>query len=157
MTEPAPVHDELTPEEVHDKWLRALAELDNLRKRKAKEIEDARDQGEAYAASVFLPIIDDMRRAMEAMNRPRARKKDILEGIQLVFNRFGAILEQLSIEGFESEGRRFTYELMEAITEVPTREALPGTVVGEIERGYTRRGRLLRPAKVAVAVEPKEE
>jgi len=149
--------DELTPEEVRDKWLRCMADLENLRKRKAKEVEEARDLGERNAISAFLPIIDDMYRALDAMGKPRARKKDILEGIQLVFGKFTQLLAQLEVAGFESEGRTFTYELMEAIAEVPTHNVLPGTVVGEVERGYTRRGRLLRPAKVAVAVKPKEE
>lgn len=156
MTQPAqPDPPPQTPDdaEVYDKYLRCMADLENLRKRKAKEVEDAREQGEAYAASVFLPIIDDFQRAMEAMSKPRARKKDILKGLNLVFEKFGTLLEQLSIEGFESEGQKFTYDLMEAISQVPTRDALPGTVVQQIERGYTRKGRLLRPAKVAVAVE----
>lgn len=144
-------------DDAHDKYLRSLAALENLRIKKNREIELAREQGEVHVAAAFLPIIDDFYRAMAEMGKPRARKKDILEGIQLVFNKFCTLLEQLSIQGFESEGQKFTYEIMEAIAEVPTRDALPGTVVGEIERGYTRGGKLLRAAKVAVAVAPKEE
>jgi molecular chaperone GrpE len=148
---------EQSTEQHHEKYLRALASLDNLRKQKAKEVEEARDQGEAYTASMILPIIDDFHRAMTEMVKPRARKKDILEGIQLIFLKFSALLEQLTIEGFETEGRKFTYDIMTAIAEVPTRDALPGTVVGEAARGYMRKGKLLRPAQVVVAVEPKEE
>ena len=143
-------------DDTQDKYLRALASLENLRKQKLKEVSTAREDGEAYVATAFLPIIDDFQRAMEAMNKPRARKKDILDGINLVFAKFGALLEQLSIQGFDSEGQKFTCEIMNAIAEVPTRDAWPGTVVGEIERGYMRGGKLLREAKVAVAVEPKE-
>lgn len=152
--DPAPTEDDC--EYDHDRYLRALASLENLRKQKSREVEAARDQGEAAAISAFLPIIDDMYRAMEAMGKPRARKKDILDGVQFVFDKFRSLLDQLEVNGFESEGQKFTYELMEAVVEVPTADALPGTVVGEAERGYMRKGKLLRPAKVAVAVEPKE-
>lgn len=156
MIESTEETQEETPEVVRDKLLRAQAELVNMQKRYQRQVEEARDQGEARTALAILPIIDDFRRAMAEMSKPRTRKKDILEGIRLVFNKFGSVLEQLTIEGFESEGQQFTYELMEAIAEIPTSKALPGTVVGEEARGYMRRGKLLRPARVAVAVAPKD-
>lgn len=143
-------------DDTQDKYLRTLAALENLRKQKLKEVEAARADGEAYVANTFLPIIDDFQRAMEAMNKPRARKKDILEGINLVFAKFGTLLEKLSIQGFESEGQEFTCQVMNAIAEVQTDDVAPGTVVGEIEKGYMRNGKLLREAKVAVAVEVRE-
>jgi molecular chaperone GrpE len=151
---------DLVPAEEVDyepKWKRALADLENLRKKKNKQIDEAVTQGEADAIKKFLPVLDDMHRAMAAMSNPSATKEALLEGLQSVFNKFGVVLEQLAVQGFEAEGEKFTYEIMEAVAEVPTRDALPGTVVQEFEPGYTRGGRLLRAAKVSVAVEPKDE
>src|SRR5690606_19025719 len=105
------------------------------------------------AATVFLPIIDDFRRAIESIqNSKRISKQEVLDGILLLFRKLQHALRQLEIEGFESKGQRFAAELMEAIVQVPTREQLPGTVVEELEAGFLRRGKLLRPARVAVAV-----
>lgn len=151
------IQQEPVVDETQEKYVRALADLENLRKKKNQQVEEARIRGEEHVASEMLPIIDDFYRAMAEMTKPRARKKDILEGVQLVFNKFCTLLERLEIQGFESEGQQFTYEIMEAIAEVPTKAALPGTVVGEVEKGYTRGGKLLRAAKVAVAIAPPEE
>jgi len=139
-----------------DKYLYALAELENLRKRKQREIELARDQAEAAVAQAFLPIVDDFQRALEAFRpvRGRGAKKKVLEGVALIFNRLQSILAQLQIAGFDAEGKAFTAELMEAICEVPSRDLPPGTVVKQLSSGFTRRGKLLRPAQVAVAVSP---
>lgn len=149
----------MSSEETEEKLLRALAEIENMRKRKAKEVEQARDQGEAYVAHAFLEVIDDFERAFNAMKNTKGRmgKKQILGGLQLVFDKFGKVLEKLELEGFDAEGKKFQAELMEAIAETPTRALPPGTVAGQVRKGYKRRGNLLRPAQVAVAVEPKED
>jgi molecular chaperone GrpE len=140
-------------EDIHDKYLRALANLDNLQKRTRKDVELARDQAEAEVILAFLPLIDDFRRALEADADPALTREQARQGYELVFRKFGSILENLEVKGFEAIGQRFTGELMEAITQVPTRALPAGTVVGQIEQGFTRRGKLLRAAKVAVAKE----
>lgn len=151
--------DAAPEEDAHSKYLRALAELENLRKRTQKEVAQARDQGEAYVAQAILPIIDDFQRALEAITTVKGRnaKEQIREGMVLVFSKLTATLRQLEVEGFASKGQAFTYELMEAVAQVPTRELAPGTVVAELEQGFTRKGKLLRPAKVSVAIAPKDD
>lgn len=148
----------LSAEAERDGRLRALAELDNLRKQKNLEIAQTRDQAEEYVIREFLEVIDDFERAFEIIPHIRGRgaKQKVAEGFQLIFDKFRSVLRRLEIEGFSSEGQRFNAELMQAIGKTPTLALPPGTVAGEAKRGYTRRGRLLRPAQVSVAVPPEE-
>ena len=148
----------LDAEQERDGRLRALAALENLRKQKNEEILQARSQGEAHVAHAFLDVVDDFERALSAMQTitGRGTKKKILDGLQLVFDKLGYVLEKLEIEGFEAEGKRFQAELMEAIAQTPTRALPPGTVSGQVRKGYRRRGQLLRPAQVVVSTEPEE-
>lgn len=159
-----PARDEseapLDAEEWRDKALRALAELENMRKRKTKEIEQARDQGETFVATKFLEVVDDFQRALASMADAKEvdqiSRTELIDGVQRIFGKFIAVLKQLEIEGFKTEGQRFAAELMEAIAQVPTKSLPPGTVATEFSQGFTRRGRLLRAAQVGVAV-PEEE
>lgn len=145
--------------EMKDKLLRSLATIENMRKQKAIEVAEARDQGEADVARLFIEVLDNMDRAFVAMkdaDGPEAMD-GIKEGFQLVFDHFGRVLDQLEIKGYDYEGKKFFAEVMEAIAEKPTHELPPGTVTDQICRGYTRKGRLLRAAQVVVAVAPKED
>lgn len=146
---------ELSVEDEHDGRLRALASLENLRKQKMREVVEARSQGEAYVANAFLEVLDDFERALSSMETitGRGTKKKVLEGLQLIFDKFGQVLGQLEIQGFESEGREFQAKLMDAIAVTPSKMLPPGTVTDQVRRGYLRRGELLRPAQVVVTKE----
>lgn len=157
----------LSAEDERDGRLRALAALENLRNQKNQEIAQARDQGEAYVATAFLEVVDDFERALKAMTMIAEVDADevalnfkptreIVEGLQLVFDKFGQVLARLEIEGFETEGQRFQAELMDAIAQSPQRALPPGVVSDQARKGYMRRGKLLRPAQVVVTVESDE-
>lgn len=150
----------LQPEELRDRYLRSLADLENMRKRTQRQIDDARTQGEEHVARAFLPIVDDMARAMrslvEANEHTPFNKDEVLAGWQSIFAKFVHTLKTLEIEGFQTEGQRFSAELMEAVVQVPRKDLKAGTVVAQLSSGYTRRGKLLQPATVAVAV-PEDE
>lgn len=148
--DPVPV-----PVDYKDKYLRALADLENLRKRTQREIAEAHDHVENAAISAFLPLVDDFKRALEWDANTDVTREQAREGWQLVFQKLGHVLDGLEIKGFESVGQTFTAELMEAITQVSVPTLPPGTVVEQIEQGFTRRGKLLRAAKVAVASKEK--
>lgn len=158
MNEPAmsDVEAPFDPEEWRNSALRAMAELDNYRKRMNKQLELARDRVEAETIQKFLDLADDMRRMIDAFKTARgpSMRKQMLDGAQLVFARFMNILEGMGTTGFQSQGQRFAAERMEAIAKTPTSTLPPGTVVDELAQGFTRHGRLLRPAKVVVAALP---
>lgn len=146
-----------TPESLHDKYLRALASLENLRKRTTKDVAAARDQGETAILLALLPVLDDFQRALEWDANPDVNREQAREGWELVFRKFGNMLEGLGVAAFESVGQKFTAELMEAVSQVPVKMLPAGTVVGEVEKGYKRGDRLLRPARVAVSTLAQEE
>lgn len=146
-----------TPETLQDKYLRALANLENLRKRTSKEVAAARDQGETAILLSLLPVLDDFQRALEWDANSDVSREQAREGWELVFRKFGVMLDGLGVAGFESVGQQFTAELMEAVSQVPIKMLPAGTVVGEVEKGYKRGGRLLRPARVAVSTLAQEE
>lgn len=144
-----------TPEDYKDKYLRAIAELDNLTKRTKKDIAQARDEGEVKVAQAFLPLVDDFKRMLAhlAGAGDTIPRKDLEEGLGLLHARFDQTLRWIEVEGFQVEGEKFAAELMEAVAQVPSRKLPPGTVVDELEQGFMRRGKLLRPARVAVSIE----
>lgn len=142
---------------LHDKYLRALASLENLRKRTVKDVAAARDQGETAILLELLPVLDDFKRALEWDANPDVSRMQAREGWELVFRKFGAMLDGLGVAAFESVGQKFTADLMEAVSQVPMKALPAGTVIGEVEKGYKRGDRLLRPARVAVSTLAKEE
>jgi molecular chaperone GrpE len=139
-----------------DKYLRALAELENLRKRHEIELRQAREQGRREAfRDVTLPIVDDVERTFQAFMDPTSTTnlEAMREGTQAVTQKARRTLSLQSIEAFETVGKPFKASHMEAIAKAPAKGLPPGGVVYEAERGYMIDGQLLRPAKVVVAEE----
>lgn len=159
MTEPALTEADapLDADDLMAKYKRALADLENLRKRKERDVELARTQAEEQVARVFLDLTDDFRRALEGIAGGEATKEQVLEGVSLLFEKLKHNLRQLEIEGFETEGQQFTAELMEAVAQAPSKTLAAGTVTKTLSQGFKRRGKLLRPAQVVVAVAEQED
>lgn len=142
-----------------EKALRAMAELENYRKRMTKEMLQARDQVEADVIQRFLDLADDMRRMIDSFRTAEGPDvhHQMLEGAKLVQARFMNILEGLETTGFDSKGQQFAAELMEAIATAPSKQLPAGTVVEELSQGFKRRGKVLRAARVVVATLPPGE
>lgn len=161
MNEPARIESEapLSAEELQDKYRRALAELENHRRRAAKDVVSARTEGEERALGLVVGLYDDFIRAIQAIESTKGRnaKEQVLEGVTLLFGKFKHVLTQLEVEGFSAAGEQFSAALMEAIGQVPSRTLPPGTVAEQLAQGFTRRGRLLRPAQVLVATAAPED
>jgi molecular chaperone GrpE len=136
--------------EEHERLLRAAADLDNYRKRAAREREDVQRFGVEKLVKDLLPAVDDLDRALAA-----ARPDDPLaKGVKLVRNVLEQALAKHGVVGFSAMGERFDPALHEALLQVPTAEQPPGTVVIEHARGFKLHDRLVRPALVGVAIEP---
>ena len=138
-----------------DKCLRAMAELENIRKRSAREVDDARRYGVANFARELLNVQDNLVRALEAMtmeNKHDAKAhKSMVEGVEMVANQLSAALTKMDIKLITSMGEKFDPKLHQAMFEVPTNDHEPGVVVQEVQPGYTIAGRLLRPAMVGIS------
>ena len=141
--------------ETYDRYLRSVAELDNFRKRTRKEIEDARIDAQARVLREMLPVVDNLERALAAAGGNEAGNgHSIVEGVRLVLRQFHQALERVGVVPVPAQGVPFDPAQHEAVSQMETGEAAPGSVVGVLQSGYRIGDRLLRPALVVVAKAP---
>jgi molecular chaperone GrpE len=144
--EPEPVPD------YKDQWLRAAAELDNVRKRARRDVAAAESRGIAKLAKELLPALDNFERALAAAEeQPENRDHHLTDGIRLVQTELLAALARVGIEPDSPKGQRFDPHRHEAVAQQPIDGAEPGTIVEVYSAGYTYGDDVLRPAKVVVA------
>ncbi|MDI9835128.1 nucleotide exchange factor GrpE [Streptomyces sp. KAU_LT] len=147
---PTPPEDEYTAElkELEDRWRRALADLDNLRKRHARELERERAAERSRTAAAFLPVVDNLELALShAGSDPDA----IVEGVRAVRDQAVNVLELLGYRRHAETGVAFDPARHEVVGVVQDSDASPGTVVAVLRPGYGDGERQLRPAAVTVA------
>jgi molecular chaperone GrpE len=132
-----------------DRYLRAAADLENLRKRQKREIDDAKLESKSRVLKEMLPVVDNLERAIEHATA-QAGTNPIVEGVQLVLRQFLTAFERLEVTPIEAGGQPFDPNLHEAISQQDSDQP-PGTVVQVLQRGYKSGDRLLRPALVVVA------
>jgi len=141
--------------EFRDKHLRALAEIENVRRRGEKEKADALRYAATNFAKDILGVADNLRRAIEAVPDDAAESdgpvKTLIEGVELTERELLSIFERHGIKPIAADGQRFDHNLHQAMMEVPDTGQPSGTVVQVLQSGYTIHDRLLRPAMVGVA------
>lgn len=136
--------------EEHERFLRAAADLENYRKRAAREREEIQKFGIEKVLKDLLPAMDGLDRALAAAPADDA----LAEGVRLVRASLEQALARHGVVAFSALGERFDPAQHEALLQVPTSEQPPGTVVLEHARGFKLNDRLVRPAMVGVAVAP---
>ena len=142
--------------DMRDKMLRTLAEMENLRKRTAKEVADARAYGITGFARDVLDIADNLQRALDAVPSETRESADpmlkaLIEGVELTERSLLNALEKNGVKKFDPSGGKFDPNFQQAMYEVPDASVPPGTVVQVVQAGYMIGDRVLRPALVAVA------
>jgi molecular chaperone GrpE len=136
--------------EEHDRHLRAVADLENYKKRAARERDEMQKFAVERLVKDLLPVVDNLDRALAA-----APPDDPLSGgVKLVLKVLEESLGKHGVKSFRALGQPFDPRQHEAIMSMPTAEAAPGTVVSEHGRGFTLNERLVRPALVVVAAPP---
>ena len=136
--------------ELNDKYLRQVAEFDNYRKRTMKEKAELIKNGGERVMESILPVLDDFERALQNMSKDE-NAKEILTGIELIYNKFTSILKQNGLQKIETEGKDFDTDYHEAIAMVPApTEELKGKVLDCVQTGYMLNDKVIRHAKVAV-------
>jgi len=135
-----------------DRLARLQAEFDNFRKRNAREQQDFRDYALAEALKSLLPILDSLDRALKTAG---VSVQDFRSGIELIDKQFHDALARLGVEPVPAEGAVFDPNLHQAVQMVDTGEVEDNHVIDELQRGYRIKDRLLRPAMVRVAHNPK--
>jgi molecular chaperone GrpE len=134
--------------DTHERLLRTAAEFDNFRKRTQKEKEDARRYAVESLLKDFLPVADNLERALE--HAEEHDPKQVVEGVRLVQKMLEAALAKHGVVGFSARGQQFDPNLHEALMQQES-DAPAGTVISEMARGYKLHDRLVRPAAVVVA------
>lgn len=134
--------------ELSEQLLRRLAEFDNFRRRTEREKCDISDTVAGETVKPFLAILDDFERALKV----ECASADYARGVELIYQRMVDALKKIGVEAVQAEGAAFDPNLHHAIEMVETEEAEDHTVVADLLKGYTFRGRLLRPSMVKVAV-----
>ena len=136
--------------DLYDRLLRARAEFDNARRRGERERSDFLQFAATDLVREILPVVDDFERALKVETADRNYAK----GVELIYQRLYETMKKLGLEPIETEGKLFDPNQHEAVQRVQTEEAEDQAVLGELQRGYNFRGKLLRPAWVRVAVRP---
>jgi molecular chaperone GrpE len=134
-----------------DRYVRAAAELDNVRKRAARDVENAHKFALERFGKELLAVRDTLEMGLAAADG--ASIESLIEGKEATLKLLTTVLQQFGIEEVDPAGEPFDPELHEAISMQPSDSAEPGSVLTVVQKGYTLNGRLLRPAMVIVAAE----
>ncbi|MEP6706845.1 MAG: nucleotide exchange factor GrpE [Pyrinomonadaceae bacterium] len=147
--------------ETQDRFTRRQADFENYRKRTERERGETQSRVVAEVVSKLLPVIDNLRRALEAERSLEANESEefrhFLHGVELINKQLNEVLESLGLETVPAIGEHFDPHVHEAVVSEPTDEYEPETVIQELARGYRIGERLLRPAMVKVATEPSRD
>jgi len=133
--------------ELKDKLLRQHAEMDNLRKRTAKEVVDARKFAVEKFATALLDVVDNLERALAV---EEGNESAVRDGIQLTLDAWHNVMGKFDMERIDAVGEQFDPHKHEALSQMPSDEP-EGTVINQHCAGYTLSGRLIRPAQVLVS------
>ena len=140
-------------DELQNKYLRAVAELDNLRKRAARDREEISTRIKANLIGDLLPTMDAFRLGMEDA-RKREEAKGVVEGVAMVLTQFESVLGEHGLTLIDPSGEPFDPNLHEAVLREPSEEKHADVILDELQRGYHLNGRVLRHALVKVSMGP---
>jgi len=135
-----------------DRLARLQAEFDNARKRAARDQQEFREFAAADVIKTILPILDSFERALKTAS---GESGDFRNGIELIYRQFQDALQKIGVQAIPAVGQVFDPRVHEAIEMVDTTEVEDHHVLDELQRGYKYKERLLRPAMVRVARNPK--
>jgi len=133
----------------YDKYLRALADLENFKKRAARDKQDTIKYGNENLIKDLLPLIDGMDRAL-ACAENSADFEAFREGLRMLQDQLCCCLQKHGVQAIEAEGQAFDPNIHEALMQVESPEHQANQVVTQLEKGYLLNGRLIRPAKVCI-------
>ncbi len=136
--------------ELQDLLLRTRAEYENARRRAERERSEYLQFAATDLVRELLPVLDDFERALKV----ETADANYAKGVELIYQRLFENLKKIGLEPIDTAGKTFDPNHHQAVERVETDEAEDQTILGEFQRGYTFKGKLLRPAMVRVAVNP---
>jgi molecular chaperone GrpE len=142
---------ETTVMDQKDSVIRAKAEVDNVRRRSAKDVEKARKFALEKFAAEMLVSVDNLERALQNIDKEDESNKGIIEGVELTLQGLIASLEKFGVKGVDPQDQPFNPELHQAMAMQEVEGVAPNTVIAVMQKGYELNGRLIRPAMVMVS------
>ncbi len=135
--------------DLKDKYVRTVAEFENFKKRRTKEMSEIVDRATEQFWRELLPIIDDFERSLNTEAK-RKSYKSLHQGIDLIYQKLTATLKRHGIEPINSVGEQFNPELHDAVMQVHDQQQPSNIVISEVLKGYRLRDKVLRHAQVVV-------
>ena len=135
----------------YDRYVRAMADHENFRKRVAREKDELRQYAASRVLEDLLPALDNLGLGLAAADQPNADVKTLREGVAMVQTQLKSTLEQHGLKEINPVGQAFDAHQHEALSQQPSAEVAEGNVLNVIRVGYSLNGRLLRPASVVVS------
>ncbi len=151
--EQQPVSEQLLEQvaSAKDQVLRVQAEMQNVRRRAERDVENAHKYALDKFTSDLLPVVDNLERALATIDSADEAQKAVSEGLELTLKSFMEVLSRHKIEAIDPAGQPFDADLHQAVSMVPNPDLEPNTVMDVFQKGYTLNGRLVRPAMVVVS------
>ena len=137
-----------------DLYMRTQAELENLRRRAERDVQNAHKFGLEKFVNELLPVMDSMELGMAATNAEEEAVKSLYEGMELTLKMFQSVLEKMGVSAVNPENEAFNPEFHQAMSMQETADAEPNTVLAVMQKGYVLNERLVRPAMVVVSKAP---
>lgn len=141
----------------YDKFVRAVADLENFRRRTVREKDDLRTTATGRVLEDIFPVLDNLALALQAAKQPNADVKSLVGGVDMVLAQFKAALATHGLKEINPVGQPFDPHQHEAISHQPSKEIKEEHVLTVVRTGYSLNGRLLRPASVVVSSGPAKE
>lgn len=138
----------------YDRYVRAMADHENFRKRVAREKDELRQYASSRVLEDLLPVLDNLGLGLAAATQPNADLKTLTDGVAMVQTQFKNALEQHGLKEINPAGQAFDAHQHEALSQQPSADVPEGNVLNVIRVGYSLNGRLLRPASVVVSSGP---
>jgi molecular chaperone GrpE len=142
----------LAEQKAHENWekaVRALAELENVRRRAERDIANAHRYGQEKLINGFLPVLDSLEHALEAVDK--GNLDSMQEGLALTVKLFLDVLEKVDVKQIDPQGAAFNPQEHEAMSMQETPDVEPNTILSVFQKGYKLSDRVIRPARVIVA------
>lgn len=135
-------------DELKDTLLRRQAEFDNFRKRTERDRQEQIQFASMEAVREMLPVLDDFERAIAVYSGD----SEYARGVRMIHQRMQEVLKKIGLEPIDAEGKEFDPNFHQAVERVETADHSEGAVIGEFQKGYNFKGKLIRPSMVRVAV-----
>jgi molecular chaperone GrpE len=135
----------------HDRYLRALADLENFRRRTVREKDELRQYAASRVLEDLLPVLDNLALGLAAAKQPAADLKALTGGVELVLTQFKTALANHGLKEINPAGQPFDANQHESLSAQPSADVPEGNVTSVVRTGYSLNGRLLRPAAVVVS------